>query len=45
MPQAEGERWRVFLAIEISPAVRATLRGPIDGLALLRASIRVNQVE
>ncbi|TMG19195.1 MAG: RNA 2',3'-cyclic phosphodiesterase [Chloroflexi bacterium] len=45
VPEAEGERWRVFLAIEISPAVRATLRGPLDGLALLSASIRVNQVE
>ena len=45
MPEAEGERWRVFLAIEISPALRATLRRPLDGLASLSESIRVNQVE
>src|SRR5947199_304221 len=33
MPEAEGERWRVFLAIEISPALQASLQRPLDGLA------------
>ena len=45
MPEAEGERWRVFLAIEISPALRASLQRPLDGLASLGESIRVNPVE
>jgi RNA 2',3'-cyclic 3'-phosphodiesterase len=45
VPEAEGERWRVFLAIEISPALWARLRPPLDGLASLSESIRVNQVE
>ena len=45
MPEAEGERWRVFLAIEISPALRASLQRPLDGLASLSESIRVNPVE
>jgi RNA 2',3'-cyclic 3'-phosphodiesterase len=45
MPEAEGERWRVFLAIEISSALRATLEGPLDGLASLSESIRVNPVD
>jgi len=45
MPEAEGERWRVFLAIEISPALQASLQRPLDGLASLGESIRVNPVE
>src|SRR2546422_1280543 len=45
MPEAEGERWRVFLAIEISPALRESLQRPLDGLASLSESIRVNPVE
>jgi RNA 2',3'-cyclic 3'-phosphodiesterase len=45
VPEAEGERWRVFLAIEISPALRARLRPPLDGLASLSESIRINPVE
>lgn len=45
MPEAEDERWRVFLAIEISPTLRAGLQRPLDGLASLSESIRVNPVE
>ena len=45
MAEAEGERWRVFLAIDLSPALRATLQQPLDGLASLSDSIRVNPVE
>ena len=45
MPEAEDERWRVFLAIEMSPALRASLQGPLDGLDSLSEWIRVNPVE
>ena len=45
MPEAEGERWRVFLATEISPALRRTLQQLLDGLEPLTDRMRVNQVE
>ena len=45
MPEAEDERWRVFLAIEISPALRRSLQKPLDGLESLSEGIRVNPVE
>ena len=45
MPEAEAERCRVFLAIEISPALRRSLQKPLDGLESLSEGIRVNPVE
>ena len=45
MPEAEDERWRVFLAIEIPPALRRSLQRPLDGLDSLSEWIRVNPVE
>jgi RNA 2',3'-cyclic 3'-phosphodiesterase len=42
---SEGERWRVFLAIELPDAVRAQLQRPIDGLAPLEEWLRPNAVE
>jgi len=45
VPEAEGERWRVFLATEISPALRRTLQQLLDGLEPLTDRMRVNQVE
>jgi len=45
MPADEGERWRVFLAIEIPDAVRAALTGPLEALKPLHESIRTNPVE
>ena len=45
MPETEDERWRVFLAIEIPPALRESLQRPLDGLDSLSEWIRVNPVE
>jgi 2'-5' RNA ligase len=42
---SDGERWRVFLAIELPEPVRSRLREPIDGLEPLRDSLRANAVE
>src|SRR6266481_2743765 len=45
MPADEGERWRVFLAIETPVPVREALTGPLDGLQPLREAIRTNAVD
>jgi len=45
MPADEGERWRVFLAIEVPDAVRHRLTGPLEALLPLNESIRINPVE
>jgi RNA 2',3'-cyclic 3'-phosphodiesterase len=45
MPADEGQRWRVFLAIDVPQAVREGLRQPIAGLQPLNAALRVNPVE
>jgi 2'-5' RNA ligase len=45
MPSDEGERWRVFLAIEVPGPVREALTGPLDGLQPLHEAIRTNPVE
>ena len=45
MPADEGERWRVFLAVEVPNAVRAALREPVAALQPLSASLRINPVE
>ena len=45
MPADEGERWRVFLAIEIPDAVREALTGPLEALQPLHESIRTNPTE
>jgi RNA 2',3'-cyclic 3'-phosphodiesterase len=45
MPGDEGERWRVFLAIEIPDAVRDALREPLDALQPLHEPIRINPTE
>jgi 2'-5' RNA ligase len=45
MPGDEGERWRVFLAIEIPDAVREALTGPLAALQPLHESIRTNPTE
>ena len=41
----EGERWRVFLAIEVPGTVREALTGPIGSLEPLREVVRINAVE
>lgn len=41
----EGERWRVFLAIEVPGAVRGALTGPLNALQPLHEAIRINPVE
>ena len=41
----EGERWRVFLAIDVPDAVREALNGPRSALQPLGDSIRINPVE
>jgi len=41
----EGERWRVFLAIEVPGAVREALTGPLTALEPLRDAIRINAIE
>jgi 2'-5' RNA ligase len=41
----EGERWRVFLAIEVPGAVREALTGPLTTLQPLRDVLRINVVE
>jgi RNA 2',3'-cyclic 3'-phosphodiesterase len=45
MPADEGERWRVFLAIEVPDAVRVALREPLEALQPLHESIRINPTE
>ena len=45
MPADEGERWRVFLAIEIPDAIRIELNSPLESLQQLHESIRINPVE
>ena len=45
MPAGDTERWRVFLAIEVPPAVRAALGGPLSGLEPLREVVRINTTE
>ncbi len=45
MPADEGERWRVFLAIEVPDAVRDALKRPLSALEPLGESIRTNPVE
>jgi RNA 2',3'-cyclic 3'-phosphodiesterase len=45
MPEDEGERWRVFLAVEVPGDVRAALSGPLNALQPLSVSIRINPVE
>ena len=41
----EGERWRVFLAVEVPGNVRAALTGPVGSLEPLREVVRINAVE
>jgi RNA 2',3'-cyclic 3'-phosphodiesterase len=41
----EGERWRVFLAIEVPGAVREALTGPLTALERLRDVVRINAIE
>jgi len=45
MPADDGERWRVFLAIEIPESVRKALTAPLDTLEPLREVVRINAVE
>jgi len=45
MPGDEGERWRVFLAIEIPDTVREALREPLEALQHLHEPIRINPTE
>ena len=45
MPADEGERWRVFLAIEVPGAVREALTGPLSALQPLHEAIRLNPIE
>ena len=45
MPADEGERWRVFLAIEIPDAVREALTSPLEALQPLHESLRTNPTE
>jgi RNA 2',3'-cyclic 3'-phosphodiesterase len=45
MPADEGERWRVFLAIEVPDGVRAALRAPVAALEPLSTLVRINPVE
>ncbi|HEV2012696.1 MAG TPA: RNA 2',3'-cyclic phosphodiesterase [Candidatus Dormibacteraeota bacterium] len=45
MPADEGERWRVFLAVEVPGDVRAALVGPLNALQPLSEAIRINPVE
>jgi len=45
MPGDEGERWRVFLAVEVPDGMRAALRAPLTALEPLRALVRTNPVE
>lgn len=41
----EGERWRVFLAIEAPSVVREALTGPLTALESLRDVVRINAIE
>ncbi|HVS05089.1 MAG TPA: RNA 2',3'-cyclic phosphodiesterase [Candidatus Dormibacteraeota bacterium] len=41
----EGERWRVFLAIEVPGTVREALTGPLAALEPLRDVVRINAIE
>jgi 2'-5' RNA ligase len=45
MPADEGERWRVFLAIEVPGAVREALTGPLNALQPLHEPIRINPID
>lgn len=45
MPADELQRWRVFLAVELSAEVRAALHRPIEGLQPLGTATRINRVE
>jgi len=45
MPADEGERWRVFVAIEIPDQVRQALTEPLQALQPLHESIRVNSTD
>jgi len=45
MPAGEGERWRVFIAIEIPDVVRTALRGPLDALQPLSEWLRPNTTD
>ena len=45
MPTDEGERWRVFLAVEVPGAVREALGGPLNALQPLHEAIRINPTE
>jgi 2'-5' RNA ligase len=45
MPADEGERWRVFLAIEIPDGVRDALTEPLEALQPLHEWIRINPVD
>lgn len=45
MSADEGERWRVFLAIEVPNGVREALNGPRNALQPLGEALRINPVE
>jgi len=45
MPADDGERWRVFLAIEVPNAVREALTAPLSSLEPLHEAIRINPTE
>jgi 2'-5' RNA ligase len=45
MPADDGERWRVFLAIEVPSAVREALIAPLNALEPLHEAIRINPID
>jgi RNA 2',3'-cyclic 3'-phosphodiesterase len=45
VPADEGERWRVFLAIEIPDAVVEAMTAPADALQAVGQSLRTNPVD
>jgi 2'-5' RNA ligase len=45
MPADEGERWRVFLAVEVPGPVRDALSGPLRALEPLREVVRINAID
>jgi 2'-5' RNA ligase len=45
MPADEGERWRVFLAVEVPGPVCEALSGPLHALEPLREVVRINAID
>ncbi|HEY9287478.1 MAG TPA: RNA 2',3'-cyclic phosphodiesterase [Candidatus Dormibacteraeota bacterium] len=44
-PEAETKPWRLFVAVELPPALRDALREPLEGLAPLKDWIRASPLE